>query len=87
MELILKYFTALSPAQEQQFNKIKGLYVDWNSKINVISRQDIDELYLKHVLHSLGIAKVISFMPGTNILDVLTSKTRAKSALKQGGKE
>lgn len=72
MELILKYFTALSPTQEQQFNKIKGLYVDWNSKINVISRQDIDELYLKHVLHSLGIAKVISFMPGTNILDVGT---------------
>lgn len=72
MELILKYFTALSPSQEQQFNKIKGLYVDWNSKINVISRQDIDELYLKHVLHSLGIAKVISFKPGTNILDVGT---------------
>lgn len=72
MELILKYFPNLTETQIQQFEALEALYKDWNSKINVISRKDIDELYLKHVLHSLGIAKVISFAPGSSILDVGT---------------
>ncbi|HLT53695.1 MAG TPA: 16S rRNA (guanine(527)-N(7))-methyltransferase RsmG [Flavobacteriaceae bacterium] len=72
MELILKYFNTLTPLQVSQFEKLEALYKDWNSKINVISRKDIDELYLKHVLHALGIAKVIQFAPGTKILDVGT---------------
>lgn len=72
MELILKYFPNLSANQIQQFEALEGLYKDWNSKINVISRKDIDELYLRHVLHSLGIAKVINFKPGSSILDVGT---------------
>ncbi|WP_178983515.1 16S rRNA (guanine(527)-N(7))-methyltransferase RsmG [Winogradskyella helgolandensis] len=72
MKRILKYFPDLTEIQIQQFEALEGLYKDWNSKINVISRKDIDELYLRHVLHSLGIAKVISFAPGTSILDVGT---------------
>ncbi|MCA0132412.1 16S rRNA (guanine(527)-N(7))-methyltransferase RsmG [Winogradskyella alexanderae] len=72
MELILKYFPQLTEEQIKQFEALEGLYRDWNSKINVISRKDIDELYLKHVLHSLGIAKVIQFKDGTSILDVGT---------------
>ncbi|QNK77450.1 16S rRNA (guanine(527)-N(7))-methyltransferase RsmG [Winogradskyella sp. PAMC22761] len=72
MELILKYFPNLTETQIQQFEALEALYKDWNSKINVISRKDIDELYLRHVLHSLGIAKVIDFVPGTSILDVGT---------------
>ncbi len=72
MELILKYFPDLSPLQIEQFTKLYDLYIDWNSKINVISRKDIDELYSRHVLHSLGIAKVIDFQPGASILDVGT---------------
>jgi len=72
MKLILKYFPNLTDTQIQQFEALEGLYNDWNSKINVISRKDIDELYLKHVLHSLGIAKVINFAPGSSILDVGT---------------
>ncbi|WP_179321277.1 16S rRNA (guanine(527)-N(7))-methyltransferase RsmG [Winogradskyella helgolandensis] len=72
MKLILKYFPDLTEIQIQQFEALEGLYKDWNSKINVISRKDIDELYLRHVLHSLGIAKVIRFAPGTSILDVGT---------------
>ncbi|WP_179348090.1 16S rRNA (guanine(527)-N(7))-methyltransferase RsmG [Winogradskyella pacifica] len=72
MKLILKYFPDLTETQIQQFEALEGLYKDWNSKINVISRKDIDELYLRHVLHSLGIAKVINFAPGTSILDVGT---------------
>lgn len=72
MDLILKYFNILTPLQVSQFEKLEALYKDWNSKINVISRKDIDELYLKHVLHALGIAKVIQFVPGTKILDVGT---------------
>ncbi|MGJ8548613.1 16S rRNA (guanine(527)-N(7))-methyltransferase RsmG [Winogradskyella wichelsiae] len=72
MELILKYFPNLTEIQIQQFEALEALYKDWNSKINVISRKDIDELYLRHVLHSLGIAKVIDFVPGTSILDVGT---------------
>ena len=72
MELILKYFPNLTETQIQQFEALEGLYKDWNSKINVISRKDIDELYLRHVLHSLGIAKVINFAAGTSVLDVGT---------------
>lgn len=72
MQLILKYFQNLSAEQIAQFEKLEALYKDWNSKINVVSRKDIDELYLRHVLHSLGIAKVISFKPGSKILDVGT---------------
>ncbi len=72
MKLILKYFPNLTNTQIQQFEALERLYNDWNSKINVISRKDIDELYLRHVLHSLGIAKVINFAPGSSILDVGT---------------
>ncbi len=72
MELILKYFPTLSAVQIKQFELLKELYEDWNAKINVISRKDIDELYLRHVLHSLGIMKVLEFKPGTKILDVGT---------------
>lgn len=72
MELILKYFPNLSQNQIQQFNMLKDLYVDWNSKINVISRKDIEELYVRHVLHSLGIVKVLEFKKGTKIMDVGT---------------
>ena len=72
LELILKYFPDLTPLQVEQFTKLYDLYTDWNSKINVISRKDIEELYSRHVLHSLGIAKVIQFQPGTTILDVGT---------------
>ncbi|MBT8266981.1 MAG: 16S rRNA (guanine(527)-N(7))-methyltransferase RsmG [Bacteroidia bacterium] len=72
MDLILKYFPELSEEQRSQFQQLQKLYRDWNAKINVISRKDIDELYLKHVLHSLGIAKIISFKTGSRILDVGT---------------
>jgi 16S rRNA (guanine527-N7)-methyltransferase len=72
MELILKYFPELSSLQVQQFSQLQELYNDWNSKINVISRKDIDELYERHVLHSLAIAKVIEFAPKTKVLDVGT---------------
>jgi len=72
MELILKYFPNLSEDQVEKFQKLKTLYQDWNVKINVVSRKDIDELYLRHVLHSLGIAKLIEFKSGTKILDVGT---------------
>ncbi len=72
MEEILKQFPDLSENQIQQFQKMGALYQDWNAKINVISRKDIDELYTKHVLHSLAIAKVQPFEPGTYILDVGT---------------
>ena len=72
MELILNYFPDLSDIQKQQFYKLYDLYSEWNQKINVISRKDINELYLKHVLHSLGIAKVIRFKDDTKILDVGT---------------
>lgn len=69
MEEILKYFTYLTDKQKQQFAALFDLYKDWNEKINVISRKDIDNLYLHHVLHSLAIAKTVSFRPGTRILD------------------
>jgi 16S rRNA (guanine527-N7)-methyltransferase len=72
MEEILKYFPYLTELQKEQFAKLDFLYHDWNAKINVISRKDIDELYTKHILHSLGIAKVIKFEPGTFVLDVGT---------------
>lgn len=70
MELIKKYFPELSEDQEASFDALLELYKDWNSKINVISRKDIDQLYLRHVLHSLAIAKWIEFKPKTRILDV-----------------
>ena len=70
MKLLLKYYPDLSDQQISQFEKLKELYKDWNLKINVVSRKDIDELYLRHVLHSLGIAKIQKFMPGSKILDV-----------------
>lgn len=69
MEEILKYFTDLTDKQKQQFAALFDLYKDWNEKINVISRKDIDNLYLHHVLHSLAIAKAVSLRPGTRILD------------------
>ena len=69
MEEILKYFTDLSEEQRRQFSMLDELYHDWNSKINVISRKDIDNLYEHHVLHSLAIAKLIHFKPQTRILD------------------
>ncbi|MBT8316525.1 MAG: 16S rRNA (guanine(527)-N(7))-methyltransferase RsmG [Lutibacter sp.] len=72
MEILLNYFSDLSETQINQFSKLKDLYIEWNAQINVISRKDIDELYLKHVLHSLGIAKVQNFKPGTRVLDVGT---------------
>ena len=72
MERISKYFNGLTEKQLQQFNRLETLYKHWNSLINVISRKDIDELYLRHVLHSLGIAKVQHFKPNTHILDVGT---------------
>ena len=72
MELIKKYFTNLTETQLEQFSKLQGLYEDWNLKINVVSRKDIDELYLRHVLHSLGIAKVMAFKPGSKVMDVGT---------------
>lgn len=72
MEEILKYFPNLTPEQVSQFAKLEEIYTEWNAKINVISRKDIQELYTKHVLHSLGIAKVMEFLPGASILDVGT---------------
>lgn len=72
MELIEKYFPEISEDQRTRFIRLQDLYHDWNLKINVVSRKDIDELYLRHVLHSLGIAKVQRFKPGASILDVGT---------------
>ena len=72
MEEILKYFPYLTELQKEQFIKLDNLYHDWNAKINIISRKDIDELYTKHILHSLGIAKITKFEPGTFVLDVGT---------------
>ena len=72
MDEIQKYFPYLTDIQKEQFAKLDFLYHDWNAKINVISRKDIDELYTKHILHSLGIAKIIKFEPGTYVLDVGT---------------
>ena len=72
LDLILKYFPDLTVNQKNQFNQLQSLYKEWNAQINVISRKDIDELYTRHVLHSLGIAKVIQFKAGTSIMDVGT---------------
>lgn len=72
MEAILKHFPYLTDIQKEQFQQLDSLYHEWNEKINVISRKDIDALYTKHVLHSLGIAKIQSFEPGTFVLDVGT---------------
>ena len=72
MELILKYFPNLTKSQITQFEAIYALYIDWNEKINVISRKDIENLYEHHVLHSLAIAEIIKFQTGTTILDVGT---------------
>src|SRR5690606_19349988 len=71
-DIIYTYFPDLSDVQKQQFEMLQDLYQDWNLKINVVSRKDIDELYLRHVLHSLGIAKFQDFDPGTTVLDVGT---------------
>ncbi len=72
MELLQKYFPELTENQKSQFELMRSLYEDWNLKINVVSRKDIDELYLRHVIHSLGIAKVQAFKPNSQILDVGT---------------
>ena len=72
MEIIHKYFKDLTATQIEQFSKLQELYKDWNLKINVVSRKDIDELYLRHVLHSLAIAKLVQFKPGSKVLDVGT---------------
>ena len=72
MDIIKKYFPELTENQIEQFVKLKDLYKEWNLKINVVSRKDIDEIYLRHVLHSLGIAKVMSFQAGATVLDVGT---------------
>ena len=72
MEQILKYFPTLTDRQKEQMAALYDLYTDWNSKINVISRKDIGHLYEHHVLHSLGIAQVIRFQPGTRIMDLGT---------------
>lgn len=71
-DIIFKYFPDLSAEQKEQFNKLEELYKFWNAQINVISRKDIDSLYLHHILHSLGIAKVLEFLPGEKVLDVGT---------------
>lgn len=72
MELITKYFPNLTETQKNQYTALYDLYIDWNSKINVISRKDITNLYEHHVLHSLGIARFIQFSPNTNIMDLGT---------------
>ena len=71
-ELILKYFPDITKEQQSQFDALYDLYKEWNEKINVISRKDIDNLYTNHILHSLGIAKVMPFKPGASVLDVGT---------------
>ncbi|MFV0536287.1 MAG: 16S rRNA (guanine(527)-N(7))-methyltransferase RsmG, partial [Dysgonomonas sp.] len=72
MDIILKYFPTITDTQKAQFEALYDLYVDWNSKINVISRKDIENLYTHHVLHSLAIAKLIQFTDGSQIMDVGT---------------
>ena len=72
MNNLLKYFPNLTEVQKEQFGKLQNLYADWNSKINVISRKDIGELYVRHILHSLSIAKQFNFAMGSKILDVGT---------------
>lgn len=71
-QLIQSYFPNLSEKQIEQFERLQSLYEEWNAKINVISRKDMDQFYIRHVLHSLGIAKVMGFQPGTKVLDIGT---------------
>lgn len=71
-DIIFQYFPTITETQKEQFSKLFTLYTDWNKKINVISRKDIENLYINHVLHSLGIAKVMSFKPDASVLDVGT---------------
>src|SRR5689334_24713658 len=72
MQILLKYFTGFTETQLDQFKALEALYKDWNAKINVISRKDIDSLYEKHVLHSLAIAAAFPFTPGVSIVDIGT---------------
>lgn len=72
VQTVLSYFSDLTPEQISKMEALESLYTEWNARINVISRKDIDELYVRHVVHSLGIAKVQPFMPGSDILDVGT---------------
>lgn len=72
MDIILKYFADFSPVQLEQFGQLEALYKDWNEKINVISRKDIDHLYERHVLHSLAIAAAFEFSPGMEVIDIGT---------------
>ncbi|PKV49737.1 16S rRNA m(7)G-527 methyltransferase [Aquimarina sp. MAR_2010_214] len=72
MDILIKYFQNLTEEQRLQFSKLGDLYIEWNAKINVISRKDIELLYERHILHSLGIAKILEFKPGTQVLDVGT---------------
>lgn len=72
MDIILKYFPNLTEDQKEKFSRLKPLYEEWNEKINVISRKDMEHFYERHVLHSLGIAKVMEFQPGTKVLDIGT---------------
>lgn len=72
MDIITKYFPDLTSRQLEQFGRLEALYTEWNAKINVISRKDIEQLYERHILHSLAIAKIIQFKPGTSVLDVGT---------------
>lgn len=72
VEIITKYFPDLTPTQIEQFSRIGAIYKEWNDQINVVSRKDIDEIYTNHILHSLAIAKVMEFAPGSKVLDVGT---------------
>lgn len=72
MEIITKYFPDLTDQQRAQFEQLKDLYLHWNAQINVISRKDTEDFYERHVLHSLGIAKIMSFTPGSKVLDIGT---------------
>lgn len=72
MDILLKYFPDLTEDQIEKFSKLQSLYSDWNAKINVISRKDLDALYERHILHSLGIAKIQEFKPGAHVMDVGT---------------
>lgn len=72
MDIILKYFPDLTAKQVEQFSQLQDLYADWNEKINVISRKDVDHFYERHVLHAMSIAKVMQFEPGTKVLDIGT---------------
>ena len=71
-DIITKYFPNLTPQQQSQYEQLFDLYTYWNNQINVVSRKDIDLLFERHVLHSLGIAKVMPFLPGSQVLDVGT---------------